>query len=151
VGTVALRFGNVYGPGSGHKNSVVAKFIKQALAGETLEIYGDGKQTRDFIYIEDLVRAIQLAASKDDVGGEIFQIATNKETTVSEMLEELLKVMKEVGTPDVEVIYGEKRQGDVMRNYSDTSKARGVLGWSCEVGLTRGLHDTYRSFLSMAV
>jgi len=151
VETVALRFGNVYGPGSGHKNSVVAKFIKQALAGETLEIYGDGKQTRDFIYIEDLVRAIQLAASKNDVGGEIFQIATNKETTVGEMLEELLKVMKEVGSPDVEVVFGEKRQGDVMRNFSDTSKARDVLGWSCEVGLTHGLHDTYRSFLSMEI
>ncbi|MFQ5356746.1 MAG: NAD-dependent epimerase/dehydratase family protein, partial [Mariprofundaceae bacterium] len=111
VETVALRFGNVYGPGSGHKASVVAKFIKQAMNGETLEIYGDGKQTRDFIYIEDLTRAIQLAATKENVGGEVFQIATNKETTVSEMLGELAKVMKDAGMPDVEVIYGEKRQG----------------------------------------
>ena len=61
VETIALRFGNVYGPGSGHKNSVVAKFIRQAMQGETLEIYGDGKQTRDFIYIDDLIQAICLA------------------------------------------------------------------------------------------
>ncbi len=53
--TVSLRFGNVYGPRSKHKNSVVAKFFKQALAGEPLEIYGDGNQTRDFIYIDDLI------------------------------------------------------------------------------------------------
>lgn len=148
VETVALRFGNVYGPGSGHKNSVVAKFIKQALAGETLEIYGDGKQTRDFIYIEDLTRAIGLAATKDGVGGEIFQIATNKETTVCEMLTELLAVMKKADIPDIEVIYGEKRQGDVMRNFSDTTKAKRILGWKNVVPLGNGLGKTVRYFQS---
>jgi len=147
VETVALRFGNVYGPGSGHKNSVVAKFIKQAMNGETLEIYGDGKQTRDFIYIDDLVRAIQLAASKDGVGGEIFQIATNQETTVSEMLTKLLKVMKKAGIPEVEIIYGEKRQGDVMRNYSDTSKAKQKLGWAAQNKPLHGLGKTVNWFL----
>ena len=59
IDTVALRFGNVYGPGSGHKSSVVAKFISRALAGETLEIYGDGLQTRDFIYLDDLIEAVR--------------------------------------------------------------------------------------------
>ncbi|MEN8215497.1 MAG: NAD-dependent epimerase/dehydratase family protein [Pseudomonadota bacterium] len=70
IETVALRFGNIYGPGSGHKNSVVAKFIKQSLSGETLEIYGDGKQTRDLIYIDELIQAIRLAATKE--GGRSF-------------------------------------------------------------------------------
>ncbi|RME60568.1 NAD-dependent epimerase/dehydratase family protein [Candidatus Parcubacteria bacterium] len=147
VETVVLRFGNVYGPGSGHKNSVVAKFIKQALAGETLEIYGDGTQTRDFIYIDDQVRAIRLAATKDGVGGEIFQIATNQETTVQEMLEVLLQVMKEAGIPEPKVIHGEKRQGDVMRNYSDTSKARDKLGWCAGMKLGDGLRKTLKYFL----
>ena len=59
IETVALRFGNVYGPRSGHKNSVVARFIKRASSGETLEIYGDGTQTRDFIYVGDLIRAVR--------------------------------------------------------------------------------------------
>ena len=72
VNTVALRFGNVYGPGSMHKSSVVAKFIRLAMAGETLEIYGDGSQTRDFIYIDDLVEALMLAATRAGVGGEVF-------------------------------------------------------------------------------
>ncbi len=146
VETVALRFGNVYGPGSGHKNSVVAKFIKQTLAGETLEIYGDGKQTRDFIFIEDLVCAIQLAAIKDEIGGEIFQIATNKETTVHEMLDVLIKVMKKVGLPEVEVIHGEKRQGDVMRNFSDTSKAKQMLDWQPIYNIDRGMLVTVQWF-----
>ena len=83
VETVALRFGNVYGPLSGHKNSVVARFIRQAINGETLEIYGDGYQTRDFINIDDLVRAIRLSEHKPEIGGEAFQIATNKETALS--------------------------------------------------------------------
>ncbi len=146
IETVALRFGNVYGPGSGHKSSVVAKFIKQALAGETLEIYGDGKQTRDFIYIEDLVRAIRLAATREHVGGEIFQIATNKETTVQEMLGVLLQVMRDAGIPEPKVIHGEKRQGDVMRNFSDTSKARERLGWINYVNLQEGLVTTVQYF-----
>src|SRR5207245_1208344 len=84
--TVVLRFGNAYGPRSGHKQSVVAKFIKQALDGEALEIYGDGAQTRDFIFIDDLVDAIQRAVHAGG-GGEIFQIASNRETTVGEIAE----------------------------------------------------------------
>lgn len=74
---MALRFGNVYGPGSGHKNSAVARFIRRASNGEALEIYGDGTQTRDFIYIEDLIRGVVLAATTRGVGGETFQIATS--------------------------------------------------------------------------
>src|ERR687898_1246426 len=76
VETVTLRFGNVYGPLSGHKNSVVARFIKRAVEGEVLEIYGDGSQTRDYIYIGDLIRAIKLSVTTEGVGGETFQIAT---------------------------------------------------------------------------
>jgi len=93
IDTVMLRFGNVYGPGSLHKSSVVAKFIREALNGETLEIYGDGFQTRDFIYVDDLIDAVMLAVNTPNIGGEAFQIATNKETTVGEMSEELVSVV----------------------------------------------------------
>jgi len=146
VDTVALRFGNVYGPGSTHKSSVVAKFIRKAMNGETLEIYGSGKQTRDFIYTGDLVNAIWLAATKAGIGGEVFQIATNKETTVLEVTEQLLEVMKSEGIENVNVIHGEKRLGDVMRNFSDTTKAKEVLGWQCESSLSGGLQKTVRWF-----
>src|SRR5262249_28813570 len=72
IDTVALRFGNCYGPLSTHKGSVVAKFIRQAMAGEAWEIFGDGFQTRDFIFVEDIADAIVRAATADGVGGEIF-------------------------------------------------------------------------------
>lgn len=146
VETVALRFGNVYGPGSGHKNSVVAKFIKQAMKGETLEIYGNGTQTRDFIYIDDLIRAIRFSQSISDIGGEIFQIATNKETTVSEMVEILVSILNKAGNLDIHIKHGEKHVGDVMRNYSDTSKAKEILGWECDWDLAEGIDKTVQWF-----
>ncbi len=143
--TVTLRFGNVYGPGSSHKSSVVAKFIRQAKNGETLEIYGDGKQTRDFIYVTDLVRAIYLAATKENIGGEIFQIATNKETTVTEVTEILVNILQEMGITGFDVRYGEKRIGDVMRNFSDTRKAKIMLGWEPRYTLNNGIKNTIKS------
>ncbi len=148
VETVALRFGNVYGPLSGHKNSAVARFIKRASGGEAIEIYGDGTQTRDFIYIGDLVRAVKLAATVDGVGGEVFQIATSSETTVLELIEKLLPVLAETGVKDVEVRKTDPRQGDVQRNFADTSKAARMLGWRAEVGLDEGLRNTVEWFMS---
>jgi UDP-glucose 4-epimerase len=147
VETVCLRFGNVYGPLSGKKDSVVAKFIKCALDGLPLEIYGDGKQTRDFIYIDDLIRSIRLAASVESAGGETFQIATNQETTVGELVEKLVPVLERFGVTGTKVAYGERRQGDVMRNFSDTTKAREVLGWECLEKLDTGLEKTIAWFL----
>ncbi len=147
VETVALRFGNVYGPLSGHKNSVVARFVKRAMRGEVLEIYGDGTQTRDFIYVEDLIRSVRLAATAEGVGGETFQIATNAETTVQELVEKLLPVLAAAGIEDVEVRQAAPRLGDVMRNYSDTSKAGHMLGWQAEVDLEEGLRRTVDWFM----
>jgi len=117
IDTVCLRFGNVYGPGSVHKASVVAKFIKAALSGDVLEVYGDGSQTRDFIYIDDLIEAVYFAATKKGVGGETFQIATNKETTIGEIAEKLVSILKDFGINEVKLINGEKRIGDVQRNF----------------------------------
>lgn len=148
VDTVALRFGNVYGPGSVHKSSVVAKFIRQALIGEALEVYGDGAQTRDFIYIDDLLESVLLAATKNDIGGEVFQIATNKETTVEEMVQQLSLVLAEADVSNVEVVYSGARRGDVLRNFSDTSKAKNYLGWSTKVTLNEGLRKTVDYFIN---
>ena len=147
IDTVMLRFGNVYGPGSLHKSSVVAKFIREALNGETLEIYGDGFQTRDFIYVDDLIDAVMLAVNTPNIGGEAFQIATNKETTVGEMSEELVSVLNEQGVTGFQLINGEKRLGDVARNYSDTTKARTRLSWQPTMELSEGLRKTVDYFL----
>ena len=144
--TVILRFGNVYGPGSSHKNSVVSKFIRQAMRGETLEVYGDGNQTRDFIYIDDLITAILLAARTDGVGGEVFQIATNVETTVNELAQKLVSVLTASGHKNIEIDHGQERLGDVRRNFSDTSKAQERLGWKAEADLDEGLRRTVNWF-----
>ena len=146
IDTVALRFGNVYGPGSSHKASVVAKFIKMAMNGETLEVYGDGSQTRDFIYTKDLVDAIFKAATKPNIGGEIFQIATSKETTISELCGILVNSFNETGSERVNVVNGEKRVGDVMRNFSDTSKALKHLKWTAMTDLKDGILQTLQWF-----
>lgn len=145
INTIALRFGNVYGPRSKHKASVVAKFIKAAVAGETCEIYGDGTQTRDFIYIRDLVGAI-LKSAEANVGGEIFQIASSKEVTVNEIAQ-IIKGQLEVRGIAMDLVNGSKRTGDVERNYSDTSKASDQLGWSADLLLETGIAYTIDYFL----
>jgi UDP-glucose 4-epimerase len=147
IETVALRFGNCYGPLSSHKSSVVAKFIREALADQAWEIYGDGNQTRDFIYVEDIVEAILLAASVEGVGGEVFQIASNAETTVRELAARLADVLKSHNIRPPTVRYTKPRTGDVTRNYSDTTKARQRLSWKPSMSLDDGLNRTVRWFL----
>jgi UDP-glucose 4-epimerase len=147
IETVALRFGNVYGPLSGHKNSVVARFIKRAVEGEVLEIYGDGTQTRDFIFVDDLVGAVRLSTTAENVGGEIFQIATSAETTVQELTDRLVPALAAAGIENIELRKTAVRRGEVRRNYADTSKARRMLGWKAEVGLDEGLRRTGEWFL----
>jgi UDP-glucose 4-epimerase len=143
---VALRFGNVYGPLSKNKTSVVAKYIKNAIDGRPLEIYGDGQQTRDFIYIDDLVNAILLAA-RSNASGEVFQIATHRETTVSEVALEIKRLFKEATGTDVEVVHGNALKGDVRRNFADISKARSILGFEPRYDLPTGLQRTLEYFL----
>jgi UDP-glucose 4-epimerase len=147
IQTVMLRFGNVYGPGSLHKSSIVAKFIRQALNKETLEIYGDGAQTRDFIYIDDLIDALRLAVTTENIGGEAFQIASNQETTVGEITEKMVEILNLNGINDIDIINGETRLGDVKRNYSDTSKAKSRLGWQPTMNQEEGLKKTVEYFL----
>lgn len=148
IDTVMLRFGNVYGPGSLHKSSVVAKFISRALVGKPFEIYGDGSQTRDFIYIDDLIDAVLLAAITPGIGGEAFQIATSYETTVGEVASRLVQTLASAGVGNVEIINAETRLGDVKRNFSDTTKARKLLGWQPKVALEEGLMKTVAYFLT---
>jgi UDP-glucose 4-epimerase len=145
IDTVCLRFGNVYGPRSKNKSSVVAKFVRRALAGETCIIFGDGTQTRDFIYIGDLTRAIRLSMKKD-VGGETFQIATGTERTVGEIAGLVAYMLEQRGVK-MKIEYGSSRLGDVMRNYSDTSKAVRMLGWQVQTPTEQGIVATLDYFM----
>lgn len=141
LGTVVLRFGNVYGSFSARKNSVVAKFFKDILTRGQITIDGDGQQTRDFIYVDDLCRAILLAL-ESEVSGEVFQIATGVETSILE----LAVLVQEVVGRNVGVQHGPPRQGDIRKNYSGIRKAEQMLGWRPKVDLRGGLWETWRWF-----
>ncbi len=102
LNTVSLRFANCYGPYSQHKTSVIAHFIKQMLQGEPLTIYGDGKQTRDFIHVNDICKSILLCLKMRDadlskqrnIWGETFQIASGKETSVNSLVKMLTDIVQ---------------------------------------------------------
>ena len=122
---------------------MVAKFIKNALKGETLEIYGDGFQTRDFIFVDDLLHAI-IKASRIDASGEILQIATNRETTIDEIGEHIVNIMNRLTGRRPKIKHSAPRLGDVRRNYSDISKANRILRWKPQVSLLDGIETTAR-------
>lgn len=146
--TVALRFGNVYGPDSDHKSSVVATFVRRALVGEPLQIHGDGDQTRDFVFVDDLVQAILKASTVPAVGGHLFQIASARETTIGELADLLSRVLAERGIGPVAIERGPPRPGDARRSYADTSKAARLLGWRPTVPLEEGLRQVVDWFQS---
>jgi UDP-glucose 4-epimerase len=141
-GTAAavLRFSNAYGPNSLHKKSVVAAWLRAALAGQPITINGDGEQTRDFVFVADLARAVIacLDAPEAAVAGEVFQAGTGRETTVNALA---AAVERAVGRP-LEVHHGPDRSGDIRRNVSRVDKAASVLGYRANVALDDGLAET---------
>jgi len=147
IEAVALRFGNVYGPNSLHKSSVVSSFLKDALRTGRIKVHGTGNQTRDFIFIADLVDAVVRAATTPGIGGELFQIATNRETSINELADIICSMLTRVIGRSIHVAYGRQRQGDVSRNYSETRKAGELMGWVARYELERGLQETIPYFL----
>jgi UDP-glucose 4-epimerase len=148
IQTVVLRFANAYGPFSGHKNSVVAGFIRQAVAAQPFQVHGDGEQTRDFIHVDDLIEAIRLAACQPHAGGEIFQIATGRETSVLALLELLFLELAEAGHSRREAVHSAPRPAELRRVFADISKAKRMLGWEPRIELTEGLRRTLQWFLA---
>ncbi len=140
--TFVLRFSNVYGPGSTHKTSVVARFIREGLQKGAVTVYGDGRQTRDFLYVEDLCSAVEAALAATE-SGEVFQIASGTETTVLT----LVATLKAVAGRDFDVVFAPARAGDIARNVSDISKATRRLGYRPVVPLEDGLRKTCDWFL----
>jgi len=147
VPTVALRFSNIYGPRSWRKGSAVATFIRQAMAGDEITVNGDGTQTRDFIHIDDLTRAIVLAGTLPNLSGALYQIATGVETSVNELLALLQEKFVAAGLPEIRLREGERTAADVLRNFADASKAARELGWRPERDLSDGLGETLDWFL----
>ncbi len=139
---VAVRFSNAYGPRSAHKSNVIPLFIRRLLAGEELVVYGDGNQTRDFVFVSDLAEGLLRASEMDGIGGEVFQLASGVETSVNE----LLSLLGEAAGRVPEVRREPARPGEIVRNYSRIEKARRRLGYAPAVPLQDGLRRTYAWF-----
>ncbi len=150
INTIALRFSNVYGPKSAAKQSAVALFIKKILNNETIHIFGDGEQTRDFIYVDDLVGAIK-NASQRSLGGNVFQIATSKPTSINDLMMEMKKAFEKKDIKNIKVEYKDSRKGEVLNSFCDISKAKSLLEWSYSVNLQEGLGRTIDWFLKNKV
>lgn len=142
---VAVRFSNAYGPRSAHKSNVIPLFIRRLLAGEALVVYGDGEQTRDFVFASDLAAGLLRAAEADGVGGELFQLASGVETSVNQLISLLAVVSGR--TPEIQ--REPPRTGEILRNYSLIEKARERLGFDPTVALAEGVRTTYEWFASL--
>jgi UDP-glucose 4-epimerase len=143
---VAVRFSNAYGPRSARKSNVIPLFIRRIIAGQPLTIYGDGTQTRDFVFVSDLANGLIRAAETPGAGGEIFQLASGVETS----LNDLVALLAEVSGRTPEVRYEPPRAGEIQRNYSLIEKARERLGHAPEVSLADGIERTWRWFAESA-
>jgi UDP-glucose 4-epimerase len=141
---VTVRFSNAYGPRSMHKGNVIPLFIRRILAGDQLVLYGDGSQTRDFVFVGDLADGLVRAAECDGVGGEVFQLASGVETTLSRLVE----LLREISQREVRVRSAEPRAGEIQRNYSLIAKAGERLGYAPKVPLEHGLRLTWEWFTS---
>ncbi|NPV82130.1 MAG: SDR family oxidoreductase [Candidatus Aminicenantes bacterium] len=144
---VSLRYFNVFGPrqdpGSQYA-AVVPIFITRMLRGQPPIIYGDGHQSRDFIYVENVVQANLLAANATDFRGEVFNIGTASRITVKELAAILNSLLGVKMSP----VYADPRPGDIMESYADISRAEHHLGFRPEVDFEKGLKltiDWYKS------
>jgi len=135
---VALRFGNVYGPRQLAKleGGVVAIFMDRLRAGESVRIFGDGGQQRDFVYVGDVVEAILASIGRD---GGVFNVGTGTPTSVNELFD----ACRRVAGVDAEAEYAEARPGDLLRSVLDVSRAERELGWRARTSLEDGLRQTW--------
>ncbi|WP_276272945.1 NAD-dependent epimerase/dehydratase family protein [Haloarcula litorea] len=134
--TVPLRYFNVYGPRGlgGEYAGVIAVFLRQCRAGEPLTVEGDGEQTRDFVHVDDVVRANRLAATTDATGRP-FNVGTGRSVSINRLAE----TVRDVTGADVPIEHVSAREGDVERSEADLSDARDLLGYEPTVSVREGL------------
>ena len=141
---VAMRYANVFGPRQDPKSEagVVSIFVSRLLAGQPLTVFGDGRQTRDYVFVKDVARANVLAASVSvssdgDLDGPAFNIATSVQRNVLELAASVGKVIGR--KPELE--FSEPRAGELSRSALDVSKAKKVLGWTPQYVFEDGLRE----------
>ncbi len=148
--TVSLRYFNVFGPrqdATSQYSGVLALFIPAILKGHRPTVYGDGLQSRDFTYVQNVVEANLLACTTSGVAGDVFNIACGDRITVNSMLQQINTI---TGT-DIAPIYTDPRRGDIKHSMADITKARERLGYNPLVRFEEGLRRTiewYRENIS---
>ena len=135
--SMVLRFFNVYGPGQGLNQyaGVITKFVNSGLRGETLTVYGDGTQTRDFINVADVVDAFEKALVYESSKTEVFNVCTGKPVSINDLASTICRVLGK----DLDVLHDDPRAGDIEHSYGHPDKARKDLGFEAHVGLEEGL------------
>ncbi|MFZ0042878.1 MAG: GDP-mannose 4,6-dehydratase [Solirubrobacteraceae bacterium] len=136
LSTVSLRYGNVYGPRQDvhGEAGVVAIFCGHLVEGRAPTVFGDGRQTRDWVDVSDVVRANLLAAESDLI--DPINIGTGRETSVLDLLDALREVADQ---PPLDPVFEPERPGEVSRSCLDVTRAARELGWQAQVGLAEGL------------
>ena len=140
---VALRYFNVYGPGQtgGDYAGVISIFLEQALADEPITVHGDGEQTRDFVFIDDVVQANLLAAETDHVG-EAYNVGTGESISIRELAE----LIVDVTDSDSDIVHTDARTGDIEHSRADISKAESKLDYEPTIPIEDGLERTVEWF-----
>jgi len=141
IETVSLRIFNAYGPGQHLPPShppVVPYFLRQALRGGTLVVHGDGSQTRDYVYVDDVVSAMVAAATAPDIDGLVINVGSGTETSVRELVQAVLEVS---GTKP-QILYNSHSSGGVSRMCADLTLARAKLSYRPSIRLEEGLRLT---------
>jgi UDP-glucose 4-epimerase len=140
----SLRFSNVYGPHSFHKGSVVAHFFKNIISGKKLVVYGDGSQTRDYVFVQDLCEGIRQALKIRRVG--VYQLGTGKPVSINKLIE---LIRHSVGDSyDIDVNYKNFRLGEIRHTWCDISKSQNELGYNPKTSIEEGLKKTWEWFLN---
>lgn len=145
VSVAVVRYSNVYGPAQRPDNpycGVIAKFFAAAVAGTAPSIHGDGEQTRDFTYVDDVVEATLLAAVSEKADGQLYNIGTGRETSINQLARIILSI---VGVDaSVEPVYIDRRDIDnIRRRVVNIEKIRRELRWTPSVTVEQGLRKTY--------
>ncbi|MEA3377580.1 MAG: NAD-dependent epimerase/dehydratase family protein [Chloroflexota bacterium] len=141
IETVILRVFNAYGPAQRLPPShppVVPRFLKQAQAGGSLVIFGGGGQTRDFVYVDDVVEALAVASTASDVDRRIINVGSGRETSINELASLVATAVER----DVDVLHSPAESGGVARLCADIGAARRLLGYEPQVELSQGLRLT---------
>jgi UDP-glucose 4-epimerase len=139
IQTVSLRYFNVFGPRqdpSSEYSGVISKFIAQVKQNKPITIFGDGEQTRDFVFVSDVVSA-NILAMESEVQG-VFNIGCEEQTS----LNELADLVKNIAGNDVPIIYEPPREGDIKMSFADISLARKMLGYTPKYTIREGLERT---------